>query len=98
MEKALIFLLLCVFLFATGCGDDEGPSCFTCQFEERRTGCNSTSYGSWEDGSSVIDFELKDGLSPESFCRQTYPSSDIECSSGCCVSFQFRNVRVGSCP
>ncbi len=78
--------------------DDDEPDCFTCLYEKRSTSCSSGSFGSWEEGSSTIDFELKDGLSREGFCKQAYPASDIECGGSCCISFQFRNVRVGSCP
>ncbi len=79
------------------CSDDNELTCFTCLYEKRTTSCGSAAFGSWEEGSAVIDFEIRDDLTPEGFCRQTYPANDTECAGGCCISFQFRNVRVESC-
>ena len=93
-----LFLISMLGVALAACGEeDEGPSCFTCLYEKRSSGCGSSGFGPWEEGSSTIDFELRDGLTPEGFCREAFPASDLECAGGCCVSFQFRNVRVGPC-
>jgi hypothetical protein len=94
--KNSIFIVLALLL--VHCSEDDEISCFTCQYEKRTTSCSSSSFGPWEQGTLTVDYELKDGLSPEQYCNQTYPASDIECAGGCCISFQFRNVSVGSCP
>ena len=98
MKNIVLPIILTSITFSVGCSDDEGLECFSCVYEKRRTGCNSLIFRDWEQGSSTIDFELKDGLTPESFCRQTFPSSDTECSATCCINIQYRNVRVESCP
>ena len=83
----------------TGCFEEE-TTCFRCVYEERSTtGCSGSSYGPWESGESTADTEdIRSDLTREEYCDLVYPSSDTECGGGCCVSFQFRNVRVESCP
>ena len=94
---ALVLLLASMGLAA--CGDD-GPSIFSCTFEQRKTSCGSSSFGEWEAECRTIDFELRDGLSPEQFCQNAYSGSDTECGGGCCLDFQFRatEMRSGRCP
>ena len=96
--KKLTLVFSIMMLLITGCSDDDDEvTCFTCLYEQRNTSCGSSEFGPWEEGSAIIDFEIRDDLTPESFCLQAYPANDIECGGGCCLSFQFRDVRVGSC-
>ena len=80
--------------------DDDGWSVFHCTYEERMTSCNSTSFGPWESECRTVDFELRDGLTPEGFCQEAYSGSDTECAGGCCMDFEFRNTEAhsGACP
>jgi len=99
MKRTIHLFAVIIIILLTGCSkSDDSPRCFTCEYEERTTGCNSSTFGNWEAKIYTVDFELKEGLSSESFCEQSFPSNDIECASTCCVSFQFRNVKVGECP
>lgn len=86
-------------LIILGCSEDEGPSCFKCIYEERKTSCGSAGFGNWEAGSSEHDTRtIRDDLNPQSFCELLYPPSDLECAANCCINFQFRNVQEQGCP
>lgn len=103
MKKALLLTLALFALLITGaCSSDEdgGTEVFHCSYEQRNTSCSSSKFGPWTAGCATVDFELREGLTAESFCSQAYPASDIECGGGCCISFQFRNVvsSGGPCP
>lgn len=96
LKYTAILIILPLFMACSN-SDDGTPECFTCEFEKRTTSCSSSSFGPWEADVAIIDFELRDGLTPQGFCNEAYPANDIECGGGCCISFQFRNVSVGSC-
>ena len=86
-----------VLLLAPACESEGGSGgSSACHYEVRKTSCGSSSYGDWEEGCAAIDFELRDDLTPASFCQQAYPSSDSHCAGGCCKKYQYRNVRVES--
>ncbi|MBZ0120155.1 MAG: hypothetical protein IT378_03275 [Sandaracinaceae bacterium] len=84
---------------AIGCGGDVPRSNFYCSYEGRRTSCSSSSYGPWTAECTLVDTEIRDDLTPDTYCALVYPPSDTECAGGCCISFQFRNVTaLASCP
>lgn len=89
----------CALLIATaaGCGDDPMPdSNFYCIYEGRSTSCTSSSFGPWLEECSYVDFEIRDDLTPDSFCDQAYPPYDSECAASCCVEYEFQNVRAST--
>ena len=96
--RSLLFatMLIGSFCALLSCGEEE--TCFRCLYEKRVSSCNSYSYGPWEAGEITEDLEnIKSGLSKEDYCNQVYPASDSHCAGGCCLNFQFQNVRVASC-
>jgi hypothetical protein len=102
---ALSFVATFLMVLVAGCGDGDGDSdgYFSCLFERRKTtGCDGQGFGSWESGCARYDFELREGLSREQACREYAPAGgDLHCQAGCCIRYEFRNVRVGSlsaCP
>lgn len=98
--KRLIFVMIAAAFVLAACSSDEsGTGTFHCSFEESKTsGCGGSSFGPFIAGCSTVDFELREGLTRESFCAQAYPASDIECAGGCCVQFRFQNVVAGDGP
>ena len=98
MKTFIKLIIGCTLLIAFGCSEDEGPSCFKCIYEERKTSCSSSGFGNWEAGSSEHDEStIRNDLNPQSFCELVYPSSDLECQANCCINFQFRNVQAVDC-
>ncbi len=98
MKTRLVRIVMCslgALVVLVGCGD-AGGGLNSCAYEERTTSCGGGDFGPWEERCSPIDFELREGLTAESFCNSAYSGSDLECAAGCCVSFEFRNTRVVS--
>lgn len=94
IQNVMFLTFLSIFI---GCNsDDDGVACFSCLYEQQRTGCNNNDYGDWEEKSLTIN-EPKDGLVPEQFCNEQFPATDLFCESSCCIRFRHRNVRVGPC-
>ncbi len=95
-----LLLRFCLSLTAfvyTACGGDDGII-FHCSYEESKTSCSSSTYSDWAEDCLTVDFELKEGLSKEQYCSDTFPPTDTECGGNCCISYKFRNVSVGSGP
>ena len=97
-------ILLAVFVLGglSACIDEEEdkpPGVFSCVYEGRKTSCSSSAFGPWTAACSTVDFELREGLSPEQYCQQAYPANDVHCAGSCCLSFQYRNVSMqgGAC-
>ena len=92
-----VVLIVLITSIVPGCDDEE--TCFRCAYEKRVSGCNNYAYGAWQSGELAADTEdIRSDLTKEEYCKLVFPSSDIECSSNCCVNFQFRNVKVVPCP
>jgi len=102
--RKLSLVILMSFIAAlavslAGCGSDGGGGQYACSYEERRTdGCDGYGFGSWTE--ECFTFNADDYyISPEQVCANV-TSSGLECTSTCCVDFDFQNVQLtsGSCP
>lgn len=91
-------LLVMLISLTSSCLEEEN-TCFKCLYEKRKSGCNNYAYGGWESGELLADKEnIKSGLSKQDYCNLVYPSSSSSCAGTCCVSYNYRNVKVASCP
>ncbi|MCA9608335.1 MAG: hypothetical protein KC619_22150 [Myxococcales bacterium] len=93
--RRLAVVLPLLFLVAA-CGEAVPRSDFYCTYESRRTSCSSSDFGPWTSECTLVDFEIRDDLTPDTFCAEAYPPTDTECAGGCCVSFEFRNVTAAA--
>lgn len=92
-------LIILTALMLVSCDEDEVNECFQCSYDKRKSSCSSASFGAWESdiSGSVFSEDIKEGLTKQGYCDLVYPSNDLACAAGCCVSFQFKNVTVQSC-
>jgi len=99
------------FLVFTGCdGGGNGGSSgfnrnnFACEWEESiTTGCNGRDYKPYGPKCEIVDFEIRDDLTPQTFCELRASEADglfCQAGSGCCISTRTRDERpvAASCP
>jgi len=108
MNKKVYSILLLVILpplaaILSSCfhEEDEEGSIFHCSYEVSSSGCNNSNYSAYEPGCLTVNTDnLRSDVNTDTYCRDTFPSSDTECSATCCVSFRYQNVvkEAGACP
>jgi len=100
-------IFICVFVFVAGCGGEGSGasggfdrSNFACKWEESKTTrCDGFGFKPYFPRCEIVDFEIRDDLTPQTFC-DLRGEDGLFCQAGCCINSRVRNMRPSnpSCP